>query len=475
MLPSLRCLPLLAAVLSGCAAPPLPAAPAPLRLPVQEGYLATDDSVRLFFRVEGQGDTVVVVHGGPGFSMNYLHPDLAQLAAHHTLIYYDQRNAGRSSLVSDSTRLEPTDYVRDLDRVRTHFGLERLTLLGHSWGGLLAGLYAIAHPDRVERMILVASSEPTAAYDSLFRPTARIDTALVRVMRGHNLALRNSSRTDSTKVCWDYYAIFSRGYFQAAGQERRLWGDVCNVPPATITNRLRHRVRRALGDYDIQPQLAAVRAPTLLIHGEHDPIPIFTAELWARALPDAQLLRMHTGHFPHVDRPDLFFPAVESFLRGERPDTAALKRVPAVAPQSPHAVLRAEIAAVEKQLVEAMNRGDWQAAAEVYSTDALVFAPAAPPLRGRRAIAAFWQAAHGRGLRTVDLQLVDVEQQGEVVLALGKYTIGGPGGQTIDLGKFLAVYRREGSEWRLYRDVFNSSMETRSPLEVPDYLSLPGR
>src|SRR5437588_7199716 len=74
---------------------------------VHEGYVESHDGVRLFYRLVGtKPDTVIILHGGPGFTMEYLAKDLAPLAAHHTLIFYDQRGAGRSSLLSDSAALD---------------------------------------------------------------------------------------------------------------------------------------------------------------------------------------------------------------------------------------------------------------------------------------------------------------------------------------------------------------------------------
>src|ERR1044072_2460988 len=140
----------------------LVAAPAPAQ---QEGFVTTDDGVRLFYRIEGSGpQTLVVVHGGPGFSLESIRPDFALLARHRRLIYYDQRGNGRSSLIDDPAKLAVPHHIADLEAIRRHFGLERMTLIGNSWGGLLISAYAIAHPDRVERLVLDAPAPPTKAY-----------------------------------------------------------------------------------------------------------------------------------------------------------------------------------------------------------------------------------------------------------------------------------------------------------------------
>src|SRR5918999_1956963 len=129
----------------------------------REGYITASDGVRLFYKVVGSGDeTLVAVHGGPGGSLTSILPDLEPLAKNRRVIYYDQRGSGRSDLMDDDDeKLSITKHIQDLEAVRAHFKLDKMTLLGNSWGGLLIGFYAAAHPDRVERLIFHAPAPPT--------------------------------------------------------------------------------------------------------------------------------------------------------------------------------------------------------------------------------------------------------------------------------------------------------------------------
>jgi proline iminopeptidase len=92
--------------------------------------------------------------------MEYLWPDLVPLATDHTLIHYDQRGGGRSELPEDTTLLAIEYHIRDLEALRKHFGIGRLTILAHSFGPALAALYANDHPDRVEGMIFIGPVPP---------------------------------------------------------------------------------------------------------------------------------------------------------------------------------------------------------------------------------------------------------------------------------------------------------------------------
>src|SRR2546429_2151081 len=128
------------------------------------------NGVRIYTRRVGDGPpSVVVLHGGPGAHHDYLLPQYDRLAHGRTLLYYDQRGGGRSPVPRD-TPVGWREHVSDLEALRDHWGLDRVALLGYSWGGLLALLYALAHPTRIDRLALVSAAPPTAAWREEFEP-----------------------------------------------------------------------------------------------------------------------------------------------------------------------------------------------------------------------------------------------------------------------------------------------------------------
>jgi proline iminopeptidase len=128
--------------------------------------------VDLFLREVGAGRPILVLHGGPDFDHTYLRPELDVLAGSFRLVFYDQRGRGRSgngdvSLVSE---------LADADAVRAEAGAERVAVLGHSWGGLLAAEYAVRHPERVSHLILLNTS-PGLPLGTAAAPRARSTVA----------------------------------------------------------------------------------------------------------------------------------------------------------------------------------------------------------------------------------------------------------------------------------------------------------
>lgn len=319
---------------TACGRPTPDGAAAGDALPRREVYVLAPDSVRLFTQIVGSGaDTLIVLHGGPGFTHDYLAADLEPLATRHTLIHYDQRGAGRSTLVQDSAALDAARFVDDVETIRAHFGLTRPTLLGHSWGVGIAALYARQYPTRVAQLILVDGVplrfvDLVAGFETMAR--ARDSTELQAMDRW--MATRRAHPEDAA-ACHAYYRLWFRPFFADSAALSRTRGDFCDGTPESRRNKLEAVDRytmASLGSWDWRSTMPAISARTLVVHGTLDPIPHATAEEWVRTLPNARLLTLDgIGHFPYLEAPDQFFPAIEAFLAGGWPSTAkALRPAP---------------------------------------------------------------------------------------------------------------------------------------------------
>jgi len=158
--------------------------------------------------------------------MNYLLPDLVRLATDATVLFYDQRGTGRSEVILDPQRLTAQDNVRDLEAVRQHFELERLTLLGHSWGAGLAALYALEDPNRAERMIFVDPIPPRATpYMQQFEAAilARLDEAAQSDLA--SFGERWSETDDPVLVQREYWKLLTPAYFADPRAVAGMRGD----------------------------------------------------------------------------------------------------------------------------------------------------------------------------------------------------------------------------------------------------------
>ncbi|WP_318212749.1 alpha/beta hydrolase [Streptomyces sp. SJL17-1] len=274
------------------------------------------DGTELAYRIEGEGEPLVCLAGGPLRDAAYL-GDLGGLTAHRTLVLLDARGTGASAEPADPVTYRCDRQLGDVEALRVHLGLERIDLLGHSAAGNLATLYAAAHPERIRSLVLVTSASRALGVGTT---DEEWDKAL-EVFADRPWYARARAALDSigpntplTGVR-EIVAPFAYGRWDAAAQEHAAreaeqmnWeaapayhGEGAYTPEAT---------RRAI---------TALTAPVLVLAGEYDagPTPAKAAEA-AALFPDAELVVLPgAGHFPWVDDAEAFVRTLAAFLDPE--------------------------------------------------------------------------------------------------------------------------------------------------------------
>jgi proline iminopeptidase len=263
--------------------------------------------VELFERRTGSGPETIVLHGGPGAHHDYLLPGFDALATGRTLVYYDQRGGGRSPVARD-VPVGWEEQVADLEALRLTWGLDRLVIAGYSWGALLALLYAIRHPERVERLALVSPAPAWRPMRDRFESEfarRNLDPALQELRK----SLRESGLRESDPAAYQQrvFELSVVPYFFDAARARDL-------TPFRVTGRTQQEVWASLGEFDLRGDLGALRIPAVVLHGADDPIPAENAQSVAAALGAPMHLLERCGHVPYVERPDAFVPLLSAFL-----------------------------------------------------------------------------------------------------------------------------------------------------------------
>ncbi|MHB1313720.1 MAG: alpha/beta fold hydrolase [Gemmatimonadaceae bacterium] len=279
-----------------------------------EGFTATTP-VPLYWTRHGpaDGERLLVLHGGPGAHHDYLLPQMLQLARDRECVFYDQRGGGRSRHDDDRATITWESQVRDCEAVVRELALAPLTLVGYSWGGLLALLYAVqaAHGRATPapaRLVLIdpapASRASRGAFEAEF--TRRQAGPVVRALR-EELAGSGLRERDPEAYRQRAFELSVAGYF--AHPERAQ-----SLTPFRVTGRVQQSIWESLGDFDLIPALRDVRCPALVVHGRQDPIPLESSTAVARALGAELVVLDDCGHVPYVEQPDALFGAVRSFL-----------------------------------------------------------------------------------------------------------------------------------------------------------------
>src|SRR5713226_5793968 len=120
---------------------------------VEEGFVDAH-GVLIYYKIIGRGAPLMIVHGGPGASHDYLLPHLLPLARTNKLIFIDERGSGRSEKLEDASQYTVENMVEDVENVRQALGLGKISLLGHSYGGVLAQAYAFKYQQNLSHLIL---------------------------------------------------------------------------------------------------------------------------------------------------------------------------------------------------------------------------------------------------------------------------------------------------------------------------------
>jgi uncharacterized protein (TIGR02246 family) len=124
--------------------------------------------------------------------------------------------------------------------------------------------------------------------------------------------------------------------------------------------------------------------------------------------------------------------------------------------------VQAAIAAANENSMAAFKRGDAAGMAKFYTENGQLLPTGSDFVTGKAAIQAFWQAAMDMGItKTVRLETVEAEEHGDTAIEIGKYTDSGGAGNVIDRGKYVVIWKQEGGQWKLHRDIWNSSLSAQ--------------
>lgn len=271
---------------------------------------------RLWTVRQGEGPPLVLCHGGPGMWV-YLGLVAGMIDDLATVYRCDQRGCGRS------TGAPPYDVataVADLDALREHWGVEEWIVAGHSWGAALALFYCLAHPDRARALVYLSSSGIDPAWRDAFHanlltilgPEGRRE--MDRLRNRHAMAEGERRSAASRELTAYSLSAYFADRTRARERTRALFTDGFEMN-WEVNVELGEDAHRLLERGDLRGGLSDLRIPALVLHGDADPLPAWTARGLAALLPNAELAILPgVGHFPWLERPDAFRDVLRRFL-----------------------------------------------------------------------------------------------------------------------------------------------------------------
>jgi proline iminopeptidase len=254
-------------------------------------------------------DPIVAINGGMLFGHDMLWPALAPLATRRQIVLYDQRGRGASSPPVDPDSATIEDDAADVGALRRALGIRRWSVVGHSWGGGIAMLAADLDRAGTARLVTIDGVGATSEWMPILRANAlqRLnDSSRIHLERIAESALTVPDPT----VHWAQARAMYPAWFVDPSLASRFTLPQTHSPTgAAVLARLRRE------RYDWRSRLRSIDAPTLVIHGDADPLPISVAEELASTIPTATLRRISgSGHMPFWEAPEQLFPVIEAFL-----------------------------------------------------------------------------------------------------------------------------------------------------------------
>jgi proline iminopeptidase len=285
----------------------------------------------LYVELEGHGTPLVLINGGPGGTHHYFHPWFSRLKDQATVVYYDQRGCGLSDFAPGKDGYSVEQAVEDLEAVRRSLGFDTWTVLGFSYGGFLAQLYAILHPEHVSGLVLLGASTGLAADSGPSREGSYLSAAERRRVQAVGSEVEvyatahGLSPADRTGLLiynillngdWKRQNFFRPSPERVAQMARYEWvhdGNFNGILNATT------------GRWDFAGAFEGSPIQTLILEGQYD----LTwgqrkAQVLAANHPGARLLTIdNASHGIYDEAPEAFFPVVRGFLAELRPAAPA--------------------------------------------------------------------------------------------------------------------------------------------------------
>jgi proline iminopeptidase len=287
-------------------------------LMMTNGFI-TSNGLKLYYEIEGEGQPLILLSGGPGFSHEYLQP-LRALASDAQLIFLDQRGTGRSD------KANPQDYtveanVEDVEQLRRELQLDSCMIFGHSWGGMLAQAYVLKYPTHVSKLVLANTfSSVTEVNASLMRMRSAVPEetrAIYERYEQEGLYRNRDHYPEEYQAALDiaYEPVFIsvpppdylQNMFSTVAYDvyRVMWGEESEF-----------KITGTLAQFDVTAQLREIHIPTLVLVGASDMPTVAMAQNTAKSISNARLeVFEHSRHFPFIEEPDTFLRVMRRFVQ----------------------------------------------------------------------------------------------------------------------------------------------------------------
>jgi proline iminopeptidase len=256
------------------------------------------NGVDIFLSIKGKGETILVLHGGPGLNHSYFKPHFDELEKKFRVVYYDQRASGQSATPSvDSISMHY--FVQDLEAIRQYLNVEKVNILAHSWGAVLFTNYALKYPKAINKVMLVSPAMLSREYDQEAATNGKAKSIPQdSIDRAEIMSKGNLQVADYEKILKLSFKASAYNRNNLGGLNTNLPGNFVDASRALFTGLMKDPAANA----NLYDSLTKFNFPVLIVHGQADILPASSIERMRKNLPLSSLIIFDkSGHFPFIE------------------------------------------------------------------------------------------------------------------------------------------------------------------------------
>jgi proline iminopeptidase len=281
----------------------------------EPGTLKEVNGTKLYCNTIGDGDAIVIVHGGPGLAHDYLFEPFKQLSDNYKLIFYDQRGCGRSEDFKDGQTVTMETMVEDLEGLRKEFGLVKMNLVGQSWGAIIAINYVLKNSDKVKNLILLEPAPGSSEYIQQVQQTI-IKRLSKKDLERLTVISQNPELRSDPVLFKEFMNIRMKTYFYDTTFAREKNFDYFDTERVKKFFSSSAIFGPYLMSYNLYDNIKNINCPTLIVHGDYDVIPTEAVEKMGSAIKNSELHVVEkSGHFVHIEKSEFYFSTIRNFLK----------------------------------------------------------------------------------------------------------------------------------------------------------------
>jgi proline iminopeptidase len=282
---------------------------------LREGKVARDGFDLYYTVVGSDGPYALILSGGPGEEVRSMQRVADELSKRFRCVMLEQRGTGRSRLIRyDASTINLNAYIEDIEALRKHLQVDKLTLVGNSWGMMLALAYGGTYPGSVRAIVTIGSGPVTSEYLAVFSENlrARLCPSNAEVVEYWSEPSRRAA--DFERAEFERARATAPAYFYDRKAALRYAAE---LRPGDFNPHVVPAFVKAEPSFDLRPKLKAITAPVLLVQGRQDlagEANIYEAHL----LIKNSVLKFinRCGHMPWLEQPEQTWKIVNEFLDG---------------------------------------------------------------------------------------------------------------------------------------------------------------